>query len=143
MPPVYLFHPIAVHFPIALLSVGLAVALSSILLKDKPRFSWLNDATSWLLWIGTLAAWCAMALGLLAEDKAPHVPPAWEVLADHKMRAFWTVGAFSVLSIWRMIHRKDHKAQLFAWALCLGLLFSTAYLGGKLVFDFGMGVVTQ
>jgi uncharacterized membrane protein len=81
-----------------------------------------------------------MALGLLAEDKAPHVPLAWEVLADHKTRAFWTVGAFSVLSIWRITRRKDHKSQLAAWALCLGLLLSTAYLGGRLVFDFGMGV---
>ncbi len=143
IPPLYLLHPIAVHFPIALLTVGLVTALAAIVLRKKPAFSWLNAAASWLLWSGTLAAWCAMALGLLAEDKAPHVPSAWEILADHKTHAFWTVGIFSVLSIWRMIRQKDYKSQFIAWTICLGILLSTAYLGGKLVFDFGMGVVTH
>ena len=141
IPPLYLFHPIAVHFPIALLSIGFFAAFLAGLLRKRAAFTWIDDAASWLLWLGTLGAWAAMGLGLLAEDKAPHVPEAWEVLSDHKTHAFWTVGVFSVLSIWRIFRKKDFKPQLIAWALCLGLLLSTAYLGGRLVFDFGMGVV--
>lgn len=143
IPPVYLFHPIAVHFPIALLLLGFFTALLSLSPRQKEKRPWLNAAAAWLLWLGTIAAWCAMGLGLLAQDKAPHVPPAWEVLADHKARAFWSVGAFSVLSLWRAWRKQDEKSQLLAWVLCLALLLSTAYLGGKLVFDFGMGVVTR
>lgn len=82
-----------------------------------------------------------MGLGLLAEDKAPHVPEAWAVLSDHKTRAFWTVGVFSALSLWRILRKKDRLPQTLLWAAALGLLLSTAYLGGRLVFDFGMGVV--
>ncbi len=141
IPPLYLFHPIAVHFPIALLSLGFILALLAGFLRKKEPFKWIDAAVSWALWLGTIGAWSAMGLGLLAEDKAPHVPPAWEVLANHKARAFWTVGVFSLLSLWRIFRKQDKIAQTILWAAALGILLSTAYLGGRLVFDYGMGVV--
>lgn len=144
MPELYQLHPAAVHFPIALLFLGAAVAAVR-LIKSSPR--WLSLAESWLLWLGTLSAWAALGLGLLAENYAPHKPLAWEVLADHKTLAFWTCGVFSVLALLRLwsTHRA-HQAdrwrwlQLGLWLAGIVLLAATGLHGGRLVFDFGMGL---
>lgn len=135
----HLLHPIAVHFPVALLITGLAAFLSFRAGKGPP---WLSQASSWLLWLGTLAAWAAMGLGLLAEKTAPHVPSAWEVLDHHETLAYWTVGLFSALSLWRWrMPGRGEKYFWIAWLAAVGVLIATAFHGGELVFHFGMGVV--
>ncbi|NNN04563.1 MAG: DUF2231 domain-containing protein [Elusimicrobia bacterium] len=138
MPKLYVLHAAFVHFPIALLLTGLAGGVADRVSGGKR--GWLADAVSWLLWLGTASAWAAMGLGLFAEKTAPHVPPAWETLADHKALAFWTVGVFSALSLWRKFF-KDRGSRLFiaAWLACAGALLATAYLGGELVFTYNMG----
>lgn len=144
-PEWYHLHPIAVHFPIALLSVGLLAAVVSAL-HGKP--AWLAEAVSWLLWLGTLSALAAVGLGHLAEKTAPHVPSAWETLADHENLAHWTTGLFAALSLGRLwLRRRARKvprwaggALMLVWMVAAGLLACTGYLGGKLVFDHGMGV---
>ncbi|MFI5347429.1 MAG: DUF2231 domain-containing protein [Elusimicrobiota bacterium] len=140
-------HPAAVHFPIALLAAGLAVA-GVRLRKSAPE--WLSRAQSWLLWLGTLSAWAALSLGLLAESTAPHKPLAWEVLADHETLAWWTCSAFTALSGLRFYAvrkgRNDGKWRLgefLFWLAAFVLLAATAWHGGELVYKYGMGVVTE
>ena len=144
MPKVYQLHPAAVHFPIALLALGLAVAAVR-LSRSVPH--WLSMGESWLLWLGTLSAWTALGFGLLAERFAPHKPLAWETLADHKTLAWWTVGVFSALSVlrfWATDRGSDdgrwRAAQMLFWLAGFALLVATARHGGALVYDFGMGL---
>lgn len=144
MPELYRLHPIAVHFPIALLALGFAAALSG---RWKNRPSRLAEAESWLLWLGTASAWAALGLGLLAEKTAPHVPLAWEVLADHESLAWRTCGLFTALSALRLfLVKKNPEARLWQaaylalWLAGAGLLLETGEHGGRLVYEFGMGV---
>lgn len=144
MPRVYQLHPAAVHFPIALLATGLAVA-GARLRRSAPH--WLSYGESWLLWLGTFAGWIAIYLGGLAESGAPHKPLAWEVLADHKTLAWWTCGLFTALSLLRLWTTETGRdagrwraAQLALWLAGFALLFATAQHGGRLVYDFGMGL---
>ncbi|MBI4179019.1 DUF2231 domain-containing protein [bacterium] len=138
LPELYLIHPAAVHFPIALLLTGwLACAVSR-------RAEWLPNAASWLLWLGTAAAWAALGLGLLAEETAPHVPPAWRTINLHETLAWWTAGVFTVLSLWRWrLGRRREGIFLVLWLAAGGLLIATAYEGGELVFTHGMGVEAE
>jgi uncharacterized membrane protein len=132
-----LLHPAAVHFPIALLSLGLVPAF----LSRRGARPELSFAASWLLWLGTLSAWVAAGLGVLAESTAPHVPAAWEALADHKALGLWTAGVFTVLALWRWRWpRKGPALFLVAWFAAAGLIFATAKEGGEVVFTHGMGV---
>ena len=141
MPKLYLLHPAAVHFPIALLTAGLAGAWSA---KLKGRPAWLSDAATWLLWIGTASAWAAMGLGLLAEETAPHVPPAWRTLDTHQTLAYWTVGLFTGLSLWRrFLGKKAEWAFLALWLAASGVLLGTGFFGGELVFTHGMGTAAS
>lgn len=139
VPRIYQLHPISVHFPIVLLTLGLA---AFVFLKVFKRPAWLEEAVSWCLWLGTAGAWVAVLLGLVAADKAPHVPAAWETLADHKVRGIATGVAFTFLSLWRLFSR-GRKDWLFMilWFWAFGLLVYTGLYGGALVYDFGMGVV--
>lgn len=140
----YHLHPAAVHFPIALLIAGAAVA-GLRLRKAAPE--WLSKTETWLLWLGTLAAWAALGLGVLAEKKAPHVPLAWEVLAEHEALGWWTASVFSALSLLRLYAvrkgldaGKARAVQVLLWSIGLGLLVATAMHGAELVFGYGVGV---
>lgn len=134
-PDWYLLHPAAVHFPIVLLTAGwLAGAVGR-------RVEWCARAASWLIWLGTAAAWATLGLGLLAEETAPHMPPAWQTLELHETLAWWTAGVFTALSLWRWrLGRRKEVVFLALWAAACALLVTTAYHGGRLVFVHGMGV---
>lgn len=129
-------HPAAVHFPIAFLIAGAAAAG---LRQAK--------AESWLLWLGTLTAWATLGLGLLAEKSAPHVPLAWEVLAEHEELGWWTCAVFTALSLLRLYAVRSGRdagkvraAQAVLWLAGVGLLVATALHGAELVYGFGVGV---
>lgn len=134
----YLLHPVAVHFPIALLTAGFVAELWS------RRRAAAAEAASWLLWAGTASAWAALALGLLAEKTAPHVPPAWQTLHRHETLAYWTTGLFTALSLWRWrLGRRAQAAFLVVWIVACAALLATAREGGELVFTYGMGVANE
>ena len=136
----HLLHPAVVHFPLALVPVGLAGAVAARLWKGSPP--WLDEAAAALLWLGTLAAWVSVALGLVAEETAPHVPMAWETLARHERLAFWTAGLLTAASMWRKFFPARHRGVfLAAWGAAAALLVATAYLGGELVFRHAVGVL--
>lgn len=138
MPELYHIHPFVIHFPIVLLTVGWALEFLAVW-RERPE--WAGAAATWSLWIGTFLAWAAVGAGLLAEEFAPHVPAAWETLAEHEALGFWTAGLFSGLSLWRW-RWSDKGRRLFAgaWLLATAVLLATAYHGGELVFHHGVGV---
>lgn len=138
MPALYLLHPMAVHYPIALLTAGLAAAVVDG--AARRRWGWPADAASWLLWLGTASAGVAAGLGCLAKRTAPHVPPAWQTLALHQTLAYWTLGLFAILSLWRFFFRERRPLVfLLAWLIAAGVLLATGYQGGELVFTHNMG----
>lgn len=141
----YHLHPAAVHFPIAFLIAGAAVAAVRL---GRSAPEWLSQAESWLLWLGTLSAWATLGLGLLAERTGPHVASAWEVQAEHETLAWWTCAVFTVLALLRLYAVKRGRDSGFVrglqaalWIAGLGLLVATALHGAELVYGFGVGVL--
>ena len=129
----WLLHPMAVHFPVALLTAGFAFHARALWKGDG---EWTAPASRWLLRLGTVSAWAALGLGILAEKTAPHVPAAWEVFAEHETLAWWTAGVFtaaSAVGFWKP------RWTTLLWLAGLGLLFATAQHGGELVYTHNMG----
>ncbi|MDH5681710.1 MAG: DUF2231 domain-containing protein [Spirochaetota bacterium] len=135
-------HPAFVHYPIALLSVVLLFELLGRILKKD---SILN--ASWGCQIlGTISLIVTLITGWLAESDVPHNLASHELLEDHKGAQLIVTGIFLVLLIWKALQKDRFKnsAGLFIVFIFLygsavsGMLYG-AHLGGKLVYEHGVG----
>ena len=133
------FHPMLVHFPIALVMIGFLADLASLLIKKEiclPKISF------YLLILGTLGAFAAVLSGLIFTNEMSGA--AGEVRETHELLAFATVSVLTVTSILRIIllRKPDNKGlKLLAFilyavaAVCVSL---TGALGGTLVYNYMM-----
>lgn len=129
--------------PPALLLVSVFFDLLGAFLKRES----LKAAGFWTLVIGALGTGGAVVSGLLAEDATPHGAEAHAVMETHETLAFIVLGLFALLAIWRLVRKgvwseKEQPVALTAGVISVALLAFTAMLGGKLVFEHGVGIPT-
>ncbi len=134
-------HPLAVHFPIALLSVGFALDLGGLLLKNShaTKSGW------WIFLAGSVGLATTVVTGLLAKSAVLVPEAALPVLDTHQELAFASVSIFALLLFWRIGNRLDiprrGRALFFtAYALGVLLIWLGALKGGELVYHYGLGV---
>jgi len=136
-------HPLIIHFPIALLLVAVFIDTVSIWFHR----TWLYKSALMMYLFGTLAAITAYITGRIAADSVNPPFNAELTMSKHSDMALYTVLFFSIYTILRLILQKkidpENKfLRLAALAVALAgifLLISTADLGGKLVFKYGVG----
>lgn len=133
-------HPLIVHFPIALLLTALFLD-SVAVARKRPG---LHRVALWNLSLGTLGAGAAVATGLYAERVAKHSFEIWQLMQLHKRLGITTLILGVMVTVWRLTHQ-DHltpRARLFTLAAMV-IMASTlgigGYLGGRLVYEFGVG----
>lgn len=135
-------HPYFVHFPIAILSVGLLWDLLGILFKKQS----LKNAGWWAQLFGTAAIIVTVVTGLVAANTIPHNEASHEIMETHETIGLIVGGVFIILFIWRSILKtmlpSKNLQQLIYLAiggLAVLTMFYGAHLGGKLVYEFGVG----
>ncbi len=135
-------HPYFVHFPIALLSVGLLWDLLGILLK-KESF---KNAGWWAQLFGTAAIIITAITGLIAANTVVHNDAAHEIMETHETIGLIVTGVFIVLFLWRSFLKTAIPSQrlqqiiyLVIGGLAVATMLYSAHLGGKLVYEFGVG----
>ena len=138
--PMQSVHPLIVHFPIALLLTAAALDAAALLFK-RPG---LHRVALWNLALGTLAAAAAVWSGLRAEDIAKHSFEIHEVMELHEKLGIATLSAGGLVTLWRLVRRDAlrpwERACTLALLLALvGTLAYGAHLGGRLVYEFGVG----
>lgn len=84
-----LLHPIAVHFPIALLFAG---TVAILLWAAKPSPFWYRCAAL-AFFTGSIATIVAYFTGEAAETAAQDVPIVEEIVGVHEDMAIWTMAA--------------------------------------------------
>jgi len=129
--------------PPALLLASVFFDLLGAFLKRES----LKAAGFWTLVIGVLGTGGAILSGLLAEDATPHGAEAHAVMETHETLAFIVLGLFALLAVWRIIRKgvwseKEQPVALTAGVIGVALMAFTAMLGGKLVFEHGVGIPT-
>ena len=138
--PMQSAHPLVVHFPIALLTTSVLLELAALVLK-KPA---LHRVALWNLALGTLAAGAAVWSGLRAEEVAKHSFEIEQVMELHERLGIATLIGGALITAFRLLKR-DQLAlgmRLLVLALMLvmlGTLSYGAHLGGRLVYEFGVG----
>ncbi|MBC7544955.1 MAG: hypothetical protein H7338_19700 [Candidatus Sericytochromatia bacterium] len=130
----FLYHPIAVHFPVVLL-LG-ATFLLILLVAGRP----VATLTSWVLGLGTFGAWVALYTGGLAEDHAEdvwHIPES--LIEAHEQGAQITLALFISAFLVLTLGRRFQKRALYVLTLTIALagsaaLIYTSDLGGGIVY---------
>lgn len=136
------FHPRAVHFPIALLLAGALFSAAALLWRRDRWFDY--GRTSLLLgWLGVLAAGVT---GLIDQARAPQ-DTAVVAAIDRHITAGIALAVFSGLALyWPLRDKRLAAGSRGRWGylallvVVMVLVVVEGWLGGQLVYDFGVGV---
>ncbi|WP_192497327.1 DUF2231 domain-containing protein [Halospina sp. K52047b] len=137
------WHPIWVHFPIALLSMATAFFLLGFVLPDRAGER-VTSAARWNLGLGALLLIPTLATGYLAYNSVAHDGAGHAAMQRH-MTAAWVVAALvavAVLVAWLDRFRARGAGVILTIALLLTTVAVgvTAYLGAENVYRHGLGV---
>ena len=145
------FHPRLVHFPIALSLVGAFFILAGWLLSTRSRRSpagaerWQSYGRLSLVlgWLGVLAAGVS---GLIDQSRAPDTVEVRQVINQHIGAGLALLVVLGLAIYWPIKDKmlmSDPKQRWLYFALLVlaaSLVLLEAWLGGKLVYGFGVGV---
>jgi uncharacterized membrane protein/ketosteroid isomerase-like protein len=139
------WHPIFVHFTVALLSTSLLFYVASMVVASR-RDAWVTVAR-WNLFAGLSFTLLTVATGLYAYGTVAHDAPSHAAMTDHRNWAlltaafFFTVGGLG----WWRLRTRPAPSLLFVGAMVIatGLLVTTAWKGGEVVYRYGLGVMSM
>jgi uncharacterized membrane protein len=133
-------HPMFVHFAYALSITSVVCYLLSGLWATR-RDS-LRAAADWMLAFGALAIMATIAAGFQAYYSVGHDTPSHAAMTTHRNWAVPSGSAIFLLAIWRWIDRAKPVKLLFKSLLTLAALSLsvTAWWGGHIVYNYGLGV---
>ncbi|MEI8006434.1 MAG: DUF2231 domain-containing protein [Bacteroidota bacterium] len=144
MIPISHFHPLSVHFPVALVMVAFMFDLVSMITKKEPC---LSKAGYYLQVLGMLAAIAAWGTGHFIAGTTSMEGEAMQVKEQHELFATIALVAIIVATIARLIMVYQKTENTFYKYIPFGLsllsvvfITITGYLGGKLVMDFMIGI---
>ena len=139
------YHPIFVHFTVALLSLAVGLFVMTPFLKGALREQW-SIVARWALWFGAGFTIVTGLTGLYAYNTVNHDTPSHIAMTDHRNWAIATITAFFMLAVWSIVRYRGAKqlGLIFVVFLALSgaLLASTAWRGGELVYRHGLGVMS-
>ena len=144
------WHPVFVHFTVALLSVAVALYLLVRILPGTSVRQELAIVARWSLWIGAVLALATAAAGWLAYNSVAHDDISHAAMTEHRNWALVTATIFVILALWSWGQWwQQHPSGgvtgvVFLLALTVGgvLLAGTAWRGAELVYRYGLGVMS-
>ncbi len=139
------YHPIFVHFTVALLLLSIGLFVVTPLVKSPLKEQWLTVAR-WSLWFGAGITIITGIAGLDAYNTVAHDTPSHIAMTDHRNWAIATIILFLALATWSIIWVRKGKNLGVIFVVCMviagGVLGSTAWRGGELVYRYGLGVMS-
>jgi uncharacterized membrane protein len=137
------FHPMIVHFPVALILVGFLADVAFLFFKKEIC---LSKTGLYLMVLGTLGAGAAFLTGHVFTIE-PTEGAIVEIFEQHETLALVTLLIMAVGTLIRIFVLVYKKEQPFFQWLVFGLYFLgaasvgiTGFLGGTMVMDYMMGL---
>lgn len=132
------FHPMLVHFPIALVMLGFVAECAALYFKKETCFSKMGF---YLLIVGTLSAVLALSSGVFFTSEMDGT--AGVVKETHELFAWITLGLLLVTSALRIfsVTKKSDNMKWLVFALYGFAAISvsiTGFFGGSLVYNYMM-----
>jgi len=129
-------HPALVHFPVALLPLAVGADLLGCMTGNNSLLSFGQKAIG----VAAAGAVASAVTGLIAGEEVNVKGASQDMLMTHRNLNFVATVVASCMAVWRAQHRRPNALYLGAGAAGIGVVTYTAYLGGKLVYDVGVGV---
>jgi uncharacterized membrane protein len=137
-------HPILVHFVIAPLVIAIVFDFLWLIKKYDyfEKFSWYS-----LIIVGVSGILSVLS-GLMAEENVIFPESSLSIFEYHENMAFLLIVFLAIQVLWRFslkgkIPRKNSYLYFIVTSACLISVIATSYFGGKLVFDYGIGVNSE
>ncbi|MEL6594040.1 MAG: DUF2231 domain-containing protein, partial [Bacteroidota bacterium] len=135
-------HPATVHFPIALLVLSLGCYGVYLFREEK----FYQRGAFGLHLIGVVGMAVAVLTGNQAQGDLSDEVVLQELVQQHQISGFVLLWLFGMLLIWRYLRLKrmarwEQWLFLGLFAAANGLMFYSAHLGGKMVYEHGAGVL--
>jgi uncharacterized membrane protein len=142
--PLPSWHPLVVHFPIALVLAATALLLAARLLRSESLAATAATVGTWNLCLGAAAALVALATGLGAVLDLDVGEAARQAISQHLKWAMFTTLLVLLLAVWRGAGAASRSRPSWLFLIVLiaasGALSFTGYRGGKNVYEYGVGV---
>jgi|TARA_B100000959_G_scaffold28221_1_gene27197 uncharacterized membrane protein len=126
------WHPLVIHFPIALLSTSVVFDFIYYYSKNKD----LLVASWWILLTGLIASIAAIASGIIDDSLIGHFGAVWPIWYNHGAVQIISITGFAILFYFKTIHPKSYNNNYTSYLLCssilVALLFYGAHLGALL-----------
>jgi len=144
MSPLPNWHPLVVHFPIALVLSATALLLAARLLRGASLAATAATVGTWNLCLGAVAALFALASGLGAVLDLDVSAAARQAISTHLKWAMLTTLLLVLLAVWRGAGTASRSKPSWLFLIVLiaasAALIITSYRGGKNVYEYGVGV---
>lgn len=129
-------HPSLVHFPIALLPAAIGADLLARLTGSER----LADLGRVLMPLAAASAVVSAAAGLVAQEEVVAEGAAADLLATHRTLNLSLTTVGTAMAAYRVGRERVGAGYLAVGLAGLGALSYSAYLGGKMVYEHGVGV---
>lgn len=137
-------HPVFVHFAVALSFTAIATYFLAFLLSSIKLRNELGIVSLWLVFFAFIASLFTVTTGFLQFSSVHHDAVSHIAMVSHRN---WAIGTSImlflcfILAIRNYFKGKTHSSPLTIGLVILSsLLGITAYKGGNLVYNYGLGV---
>ena len=135
-------HPFLVHFPVALIFTS-AIFFSLEFVTENPRW---GITGFWVMAGGLIGAVLAIISGNIAYSSLILTNELKKISSLHETLGWTATWITGMLLVWYYLRRKsqsriEKSTYLFLLYLCVGGLGFSAWLGGKMVYENGGGVI--
>ena len=139
------WHPIFVHFTVALLSLAAGLTVATLFVKSPLLEQW-QIVARWALWFGAGFAIITGLTGWDAYNTVAHDTPSHAAMTLHRNWAIATLTLFLLLAAWSIWSTRKGKklGTLFVVGMVVAgaVLATTAWRGGEVVYRYGLGVMS-
>ncbi len=140
------FHPIVVHFPIALTIVAFLLSILAYARSGHPISTQLAAAGHFTLWLAAIGAAIAVLFGWFAFNSVNHDDAGHAAMLLHRGWAIPTAIGLILLASWDVwkyrVNELISVPMLFVLFLLSQSIAITGWLGGEVVYRHGIGVLS-
>jgi uncharacterized membrane protein len=130
-------HPLLVHFPIAFLSLFVAIDFIGTAMKKSEY----RHFAGGLLYLGTFFAGLTVWAGFHAAETVPHAHVVHDIMERHEQLGVSILALSMALSAWRLRRPVDGWGIYNVFSVILfGVMIFGADLGGLMVYKYGVAV---